>query len=81
MKNHAFFFRKDKSTKLKCHLLQFLFIALRVKHQYQMNPLCNSEIINQQKIITKCFMDKCYINDPGFKGCKNSSPYLTAFQV
>ena len=31
MKNQALFSLKDKSKKLKCHLLQFLFGALRVK--------------------------------------------------
>ena len=31
MKNQALFSSKDKSEKLKCHLLQFLFGALRVK--------------------------------------------------
>ena len=31
MKNQAFFSSKDKSEKLKCRLLQFLFGALRVK--------------------------------------------------
>ena len=31
MKNHALFSSKDKSKKLKCRLLQFLFEALRVK--------------------------------------------------
>ena len=31
MKNQAFFSSKDKSKKLKCPLLQFLFSALRVK--------------------------------------------------
>ena len=31
MKNQALFSSKDKSRKLKCHLLQFLFGALRVK--------------------------------------------------
>ena len=30
MKNEALFSLKDKSKKLKCHLLQFLFGALRV---------------------------------------------------
>ena len=30
MKNQALFSLKDKSKKLKCHLLQFLFGALRV---------------------------------------------------
>ena len=28
-----YFFSKDKSKKLKCHLLQFLFGALRVKRE------------------------------------------------
>ena len=31
MKNQALFSSKVKSKKLKCHLLQFLFGALRVK--------------------------------------------------
>ena len=31
MKNQAVYSWKDKSKKLKCHLLQFLFGALRVK--------------------------------------------------
>ena len=31
MKNQALFSSKDKSKKLKCHLLQFLFGTLRVK--------------------------------------------------
>ena len=31
MKNQALFSSKDKSKKLKCPLLQFLFGALRVK--------------------------------------------------
>ena len=30
MKNQALFSSKDKSKKLKCHLLQFLFGTLRV---------------------------------------------------
>ena len=33
MKNQALFSSKDKSKKLKCRLLQFLFSALRVKEQ------------------------------------------------
>ena len=32
MKNHALFSSNDKSKKLKCRLLQFLFGALRVKN-------------------------------------------------
>ena len=32
MKNQALYSSKDKSKKLKCRLLQFLFGALRVKY-------------------------------------------------
>ena len=32
MKNQALFSSKDKSKQSKCHLLQFLFGALRVKY-------------------------------------------------
>ena len=32
MKNQALFFLEDKSKKLQCHLLQFLFGSLRVKN-------------------------------------------------
>ena len=31
MKNQALFSSKDRIKKLKCHLLQFLFGALRIK--------------------------------------------------
>ena len=43
MKHQALFSSKDKSKKLKCRLLQFLFVALRVKSQtklQQMTLLC-----------------------------------------
>ena len=33
MKNQALFSSKDKSKKLKCRLLQFLFGALRINGQ------------------------------------------------
>ena len=33
MKNQTLFSSKDKSKKLKCRLLQFLFAALRVNMQ------------------------------------------------
>ena len=38
MKNQAFFSSKDKSKKLKCHLLQFLFGALRVNTETKIPP-------------------------------------------
>ena len=34
MKNQALFSSKDKTKKLKCRLLQFLFGALRVNNNY-----------------------------------------------
>ena len=34
MKNQALFSSKDKSKKLKCRLLQFLFNPLRVNYEY-----------------------------------------------
>ena len=36
MKNQALFPSKDKSKKLKCHLLQFLYDVLRVKTVMQL---------------------------------------------
>ena len=35
MKNQALFSSRDKSKKLKCRLLQFLFVALRVNGVWQ----------------------------------------------
>ena len=40
MKNQALFSSKDKSKKLKCLLLQFLFGALRVKYLVIVLPSC-----------------------------------------
>ena len=37
MKNQALFSSKDKSKKLKCRLLQFLFGALRVNAEIMIN--------------------------------------------
>ena len=42
MKNQALFSSKDKSKKLKCRLLQFLFSALRVKIENKSNTLFQS---------------------------------------
>ena len=41
MKNQALFSLKDKSKKLKCLLLQFLFSALRVKYLVIVLPSCH----------------------------------------
>ena len=38
MRNQALFCSKDKSEKLKCRLLQFLFSALRVNFFVKDNP-------------------------------------------
>ena len=47
MKNQALFSSKDKSQKLKCRLLQFLFGALRVNGNSDRNitqlPVCSCE--------------------------------------
>ena len=45
MKNQALFSLKDKSKKLKCRLLQFLFVALRVNAIYMKFVLhdCSSQ--------------------------------------
>ena len=43
MKNQAFFSSKDKSKKLKCRLLQFLFGALRVSFCHPGNIILNHE--------------------------------------
>ena len=37
MKNQALFSSKDKSKNLKCHLLQYLVGALRVKEDNQIS--------------------------------------------
>ena len=42
MKNQALFSSKDKSKKLKCRLLQFLFGAFRVKSMFK-NPSATTE--------------------------------------
>ena len=39
MKNQALFSSKDKSKKLKCRLLQFLFGTLRVKYENMRDKL------------------------------------------
>ena len=46
MKNQALFSSKDKSKKLKCRLLQFLFGALRVKSLGKEHMLRNRKYWN-----------------------------------
>ena len=54
MKNQALFSSKDKSKKLKCHLLQFLFGSLRVNmqeiHAFDIQPLLASKCKKIMKI-------------------------------
>ena len=69
MKNQALFSSKDKSKKLKCRLLQFLFGALRVKSVLHRNAntanftFCLSKVILQGKIYFKsvhcCISRQC----------------------
>ena len=46
MKNQALFPWKGKSKKL-CHLLQFLFVTLRVKEQEQTIPTNNKSLFRR----------------------------------
>ena len=60
MKHQASFSSKDKSKKLKCRLLQFLFGALRVK---QMSPL----ILSNDTVLLFCFFTST-VNSYGHAG-------------
>ena len=46
MKHHALFSSKDKSTKIKCRLLQILYGALGVKEKHLM--ACENTKISSQ---------------------------------
>ena len=48
MKNQALFSSQDKSKKIKCHLLQFLFGALRVSFEQQVPE--NQKSIKSEKV-------------------------------
>ena len=50
MKNQALFSSKDKTKKLKCRLLQYLFGALRV------NIYCLSGSKKKSKPLATCFL-------------------------
>ena len=59
MKNQALFSSKDKSEKLKCHLLQFLFGAVRVKQETCYRDICkhckpSSDAADRRKVNTVC---------------------------
>ena len=53
MKNQALFSLKDKSKKLKCRLLQFLFGALRVNAKWDANT------DNDTDNYSDCFSNFC----------------------
>ena len=55
MKNQALFSSKDKSKKLKCRLLQFLFGALRVKGMRREYPQMLIYIVELLKKILIAF--------------------------
>ena len=50
MKTQALFSSKDKSKKLKCRLLQFLFGALRVKNQLSFVTKCGACIVLDKQV-------------------------------
>ena len=56
IKNQALFSSKDKSKKLKCRLLQFLFGALRVKRcgLYQLSNLVTC-VVNHEFLYLPCY--------------------------
>ena len=58
MKNQALFSSKDKSKKLKCCLLQFLFGALRVNKLMKTQPLscCLTHCILVNSSTVICWM-------------------------
>ena len=76
MKSQALFSSKDKSKKLKCRLLQFLFGALRVKEKMQHN--IESMLIQQHsestfysvlfKLLSAGFFSLKYMYIPFLKG-------------
>ena len=51
MKNQALFSSKDKSKKLNCRLLQFLFGTVRVKMSLNQSSYCH----NIRKYFCGCF--------------------------
>ena len=55
MKNQALFSSKDKSKKLKSHLLQFLFGALRVKYVHWTRRYRITESNGSLKIFSHSF--------------------------
>ena len=62
MKSQALFSLKDKSKKLKCRLLQFLFGALRVKLKVRMYKRVQvKKGLLDFFTVCKCTMTDCFI--------------------
>ena len=60
MKNQALFSLKDKSKKLKCRLLQFLFGALRINPSlFCAKKKCSD--INSLKLLLKFYKNNSYL--------------------
>ena len=60
MKNQAFFSSKDKSKKLKCRLLQFLFGNLRARKADNIIYICKiSEIFHLSYITARIILSGC----------------------
>ena len=71
MKNQALFSSKDKNKKLKCHLLQFLFGALRVNsisHQLTVDSMFCAQWVRYSRNMTKDLLYnlklKMFLNAP-----------------
>ena len=60
MKNQALFSLKDKTKKIKCHLLQLLFGALRVNTGKFFGQLCQIQIFVISKISKTQVKDKSW---------------------
>ena len=52
MKNQALFSLKDKSKKLKCRLLQFLFGVLRIKEQNNLISDPDTLIVSAKNVVS-----------------------------
>ena len=55
MNNQALFSLKDRSKKLKCRLLQFLFGTLWVNNKTLMYPIQDSSPVSAKKLKHKTF--------------------------
>ena len=63
MKNQALFSSKDKSKKLKCHLLQFSFGTLRVS-MFQMDDSVFTEFLSNSYQTTRACVEFLRISSP-----------------